>query len=152
MLLERQGQSPPVEDLARGRRDRRGPLISRDSHAASSAGSARLTARPSSLVAMQPRALKSMAPAFRAAPRMPMRSLSTYSARLQQVATSSGNLPKGTVVPGNQVDPQLGDYPSMPYDNQQFRPYSRQWWDTQDRRNYGETVRMSLLTPAPRGG
>lgn len=87
-------------------------------------------------------ALKSMAPAFRAVQRMPTRALSMSSVRLQQVETSAGKLPKGSIVPGNQVDPQLGDYPAMPYESQQFRPYSPQWWDTQDRRNYGETVRI----------
>ncbi|CCU98782.1 unnamed protein product [Malassezia sympodialis ATCC 42132] len=81
-----------------------------------------------------------MAPALRAVQRMPTRALSISSVRLQQVETSASKLPKGSVVPGNQVDPQLGEYPAMPYENQQFRPYSRQWWDTQDRRNYGETL------------
>jgi len=56
------------------------------------------------------------------------------------------DLPRGSVVPSDKVDPQLGDYPAMPFQNQQFRPYSRHWWDTQDRRQYGETVR-TLLVP-----
>lgn len=75
--------------------------------------------------------------------RMPLRALSTSSkASIQGETPSTTNeLPKGTVVPGEKVDPQLGDYPDMPLFNQQFRPYSKKWWDTQDRRNYGETVR-----------
>ncbi|WFD27164.1 hypothetical protein MNAN1_002160 [Malassezia nana] len=85
-------------------------------------------------------ALKSMAPALRAVQRMPARAMSVSTVRLNSATPAPSNLPKGTVVPGGQVDPQLGDYPAMPYENQQFRPYSRKWWDTQDRRNYGETL------------
>lgn len=71
-----------------------------------------------------------------------MRALSVTAARAaQQPTPGSTELPKGTVEPGSQVDAQLGDYPAMPMLNQQFRPYSRHWWDTQDRRQYGETVR-----------
>lgn len=72
--------------------------------------------------------------------RLPARAMSTTVARRAE-APVSNDLPQGTVVPGAKVDPQLGDYPSMPMANQQFRPHSKKWWDTQDRRNYGETVR-----------
>lgn len=80
---------------------------------------------------------RNVGPALRA-PRVCARSLSVSAVRLQEGTESK--LPRGTVVPGSKVDSQLGDYPAMPMENQQFRPYSRQWWDTQDRRNYGETV------------
>lgn len=87
---------------------------------------------------MQRVAMKSFAPAVRSA-----RGLSTSAMRLAAEAPEkpAADLPRGTVVPGEKVDPQLGDYPAMPMKNQQFRPYSSQWWDKQDRRNFGETVR-----------
>ena len=37
-------------------------------------------------------------------------------------------------------DPQLADYPHLPYVSKQLRP-ARGWEDVQFRRNYGETVR-----------
>ena len=39
-------------------------------------------------------------------------------------------------------DPQLADYPRLPYVSKQLRP-ARGWDDMQFRRNYGETVRKS---------
>ncbi|KAL4401265.1 mitochondrial respiratory chain complex I protein [Malassezia pachydermatis] len=79
-----------------------------------------------------------MTPAMRAASRMQTRAMSMSAVRMQK--KTQAQLPKGTIVPGSKVDPQLGDYPAMPMENQQFRPYSRHWWDTQDRRQYGETL------------
>ncbi|WFD00116.1 hypothetical protein MYAM1_002862 [Malassezia yamatoensis] len=73
--------------------------------------------------------------------RSPLRQMSTSACRLAQTPTQAAHeLPKGTVEPGSKVDPQLGDYPAMPLDNQQFRPYSKKWWDPQDRRQFGETL------------
>lgn len=37
-------------------------------------------------------------------------------------------------------DPQLGDYPQLPFVSRQLRP-AKGWWDEQQRRNFGETVR-----------
>lgn len=37
-------------------------------------------------------------------------------------------------------DPQLGDYPDLPFVSQQQRKYSPKWWDPQEKRNFGETV------------
>lgn len=101
-------------------------------------------------------AAKSVAPVSRAALRMPVRGMSVCAPRMQDA--SGEKLPRGTVVPGSKVDPQLGDYPAMPFENQQFRPFSRNWWDTQDRRNFGETVRtlpcgrLADSPAAPRAG
>ena len=39
----------------------------------------------------------------------------------------------------HEKDPQLGDYPQLPYVTTQLRP-ARGWWDVQMRRNYGEVV------------
>jgi len=36
-------------------------------------------------------------------------------------------------------DPQLGDYPQLPWVSNQLRP-PKGWWDNQMRRNYGEVV------------
>ncbi|SNX85777.1 uncharacterized protein MEPE_04486 [Melanopsichium pennsylvanicum] len=36
-------------------------------------------------------------------------------------------------------DPQLGDYPNLPFISQQSRKYSPKWWDPQEKRNFGET-------------
>ncbi|CBQ68575.1 conserved hypothetical protein [Sporisorium reilianum SRZ2] len=36
-------------------------------------------------------------------------------------------------------DPQLGDYPDLPFVSQQQRKYSPKWWDPQEKRNFGET-------------
>ena len=73
---------------------------------------------------------------------IPSRCMSTTAVRAHELPQTQvpKDLPRGTVVPGDKVDPQLGDYPAMPFQNQQFRPYSRHWWDTQDRRQYGETL------------
>lgn len=39
-------------------------------------------------------------------------------------------------------DPQLGDYPDLPFVSLQRRKYSPKWFDPQEKRNYGETVRI----------
>lgn len=41
-------------------------------------------------------------------------------------------------------DPQLGDYPRLPFVSKQTRP-ARGWEDPQFRRNFGEPVRLSIL-------
>ena len=47
-------------------------------------------------------------------------------------------------------DPQLGDYPQLPYVSLQSRKWSPKWWDPQEKRNYGETVsRRALLSGLP---
>jgi NADH dehydrogenase (ubiquinone) 1 beta subcomplex subunit 8 len=38
-----------------------------------------------------------------------------------------------------EVDPQLGGYPQLPYISRQRLP-AKGWWDPQMRRNYGDTV------------
>lgn len=37
-------------------------------------------------------------------------------------------------------DPQLGDYPELPFASLQRRRYDPSWWDAQEKRNFGETV------------
>ncbi|PWO00424.1 hypothetical protein FA09DRAFT_285076, partial [Tilletiopsis washingtonensis] len=37
-------------------------------------------------------------------------------------------------------DPQLGDYPDLPYQSLQRRRYDPSWWDPQEKRNFGETL------------
>ncbi|WFD29924.1 hypothetical protein MSPP1_000938 [Malassezia sp. CBS 17886] len=56
------------------------------------------------------------------------------------LAAPESSLPRGTVTPGSRVDAQLGSYPAMPKETQQFRPHSPNWWDPQERRNYGEVL------------
>ncbi|WFD34799.1 hypothetical protein MCUN1_001643 [Malassezia cuniculi] len=73
--------------------------------------------------------IQSVKPVYRAG----VRAMSTSAMRME-------SLPRGTVTPGSAVDPQLGDYPALPREVQQWRKYSPNWWDTQDRRNYGETL------------
>lgn len=41
-------------------------------------------------------------------------------------------------------DPQLGDYPQLPYENLQNRRYDPAWWDPQEKRNFGETVSVFI--------
>ena len=77
----------------------------------------------------------------RMAARVPVRNISVSAVRFVKTPETAKELPKGTVVPGSKVDPMLGDYPAMPMENLQFRPYTKKWWDTQDRRQYGEPVR-----------
>ncbi|KAK9723248.1 hypothetical protein K7432_002097 [Basidiobolus ranarum] len=36
-------------------------------------------------------------------------------------------------------DPQIGDYPNLPWENKQTR-YPRDYWDQTERRNFGETI------------
>ncbi len=53
------------------------------------------------------------------------------------------------LLPGDKItgDTQIGSYPNLPMYNQQWRDAnpSAGYWDRQDRRNYGETVRYLLL-------
>lgn len=81
-------------------------------------------------------------PAFQRvlAARVGVRTMRTSAAARALEYPTTENMPRGTVTPGQSVDPQLGEYPAMPMQNQQFRPYSREWWDTQDRREFGETL------------
>lgn len=37
-------------------------------------------------------------------------------------------------------DPQLGDYPQLPFVSLQRRKYDPRWWDPQEKRNFGEEV------------
>ncbi|SPO29486.1 uncharacterized protein UTRI_04779_B [Ustilago trichophora] len=55
---------------------------------------------------------------------------STSAAPLRHLSTSSVAQSK---------DPQLGDYPDLPFISNQQRKYSPKWWDTQEKRNFGET-------------
>ena len=41
------------------------------------------------------------------------------------------------------ADPQLADYPRLPWVSRQTLP-PKGWWDPQMRRNFGDTVRPSL--------
>jgi len=43
-------------------------------------------------------------------------------------------------------DPQLGDYPQIKRENLQNRKWSPRYWNTQEKRNFGETVRTRLQT------
>lgn len=49
-------------------------------------------------------------------------------------------------LPGDKItgDTQIGSYPALPMNNQQWRDgnASAGYWDRQDRRNFGETVRL----------
>lgn len=67
--------------------------------------------------------------------------LRTTSAPLRHLSTSSVNASK---------DPQLGDYPDLPFVSQQQRKYSPKWWDPQEKRNFGETVSISPTRRCPR--
>ncbi|KAN0061351.1 hypothetical protein ACQY0O_006198 [Thecaphora frezii] len=40
----------------------------------------------------------------------------------------------------SEKDPQLGDYPELPAISLQTRKYSPNWWDPQEKRNFGETL------------
>lgn len=44
----------------------------------------------------------------------------------------------------SEKDPQLGDYPQLPFVNLQNRRYDPRWWDPQEKRNFGETVSILL--------
>ena len=50
--------------------------------------------------------------------------------------------PMTTTLPDD-GDPQLGDYPSLPFVSKQRRP-ARGWEDFQFRRNFGEPVRVYI--------
>ncbi|TKY89607.1 hypothetical protein EX895_001392 [Sporisorium graminicola] len=55
--------------------------------------------------------------------------LRTSAAPLRHLSTSSVT----------RKDPQLGDYPDLPFVSNQQRKYSPKWWDPQEKRNFGET-------------
>lgn len=52
-------------------------------------------------------------------------------------ATSSSRLAE------HEKDPQLGDYPDVPMKSFQLRKHDKSWFDTQEKRNFGETVRRT---------
>jgi hypothetical protein len=45
-------------------------------------------------------------------------------------------------------DPQLGDYPELPFVNLQERKYDPRWWDPQEKRNFGEVVSIRFIKDA----
>lgn len=49
----------------------------------------------------------------------------------------------------SEKDPQLGDYPQLPFVNLQNRRYDPRWWDPQEKRNFGETVSFALPLSCP---
>lgn len=63
------------------------------------------------------------------------------SIRPRQVAQVSLSRPYATPVDykPQEKDPQLGDYPQLPFVSTQLRP-PQGWWDLQMRRNYGEVA------------
>lgn len=65
--------------------------------------------------------------------------LRTTAAPLRHLSTSRTN-----AAAQQSKDPQLGDYPDLPYISQQQRKYSPRWWDPQEKHNFGETVSISL--------
>ena len=67
---------------------------------------------------------------------------SARAARIRSYATPAATQASSEAVPvftGVDDDPQLADYPRLPYVSKQTRP-ARGWEDMQFRRNYGETV------------
>lgn len=70
------------------------------------------------------------------------------SSRSQQTRLLSTTLPRWadagspavlTSGPENK-DPQLGDYPEVPFKSYQLRKHDKNWWDPQEKRNFGEPV------------
>jgi NADH dehydrogenase (ubiquinone) 1 beta subcomplex subunit 8 len=49
-----------------------------------------------------------------------------------------------------EIDPQLGGYPQLPYISRQRLP-AKGWWDGQMRRNFGDTVRGPVCAPCRPG-
>lgn len=60
--------------------------------------------------------------------------LRASSAPLRQLSTSTVR-----AAAQQSKDPQLGDYPDLPFISQQQRKYSPRWWDPQEKHNFGET-------------
>jgi NADH dehydrogenase (ubiquinone) 1 beta subcomplex subunit 8 len=77
---------------------------------------------------------------FRAATQRALNVRALVSTTRQPIVMTSVR-PQSTLNTGEIVeDPQIGDYPNLPRNSTQARgPYG--WWDPQDRRNFGETVR-----------
>jgi NADH dehydrogenase (ubiquinone) 1 beta subcomplex subunit 8 len=44
-------------------------------------------------------------------------------------------------------DPQLGEYPQLPFVSLQRRKYDPRWWDPQEKRNFGEEVSEIIIFP-----
>lgn len=42
-------------------------------------------------------------------------------------------------------DPALGDYPDVPAVSRQMRKWNKDWWDQQEKANFGETVSISVF-------
>lgn len=58
-------------------------------------------------------------------------------------AASSARTFTSSVIRSSEKDPQLGDYPDMPWKSYQTRKWDKSWWDGQDKRNFGETVSVA---------
>ena len=76
----------------------------------------------------------------RAATRM-ARIRSYASPAATQAPAPTTPAPLSSTLPDD-ADPQLGDYPRLPFVSKQTRP-ARGWEDPQFRRNFGEPVRTS---------
>lgn len=79
--------------------------------------------------------------AFRAATQRALNMRHMMNVTRQPITLSSVR-PQSTLNTGEVVeDPQIGDYPNLPRFSTQTRgPYG--WDDAQDKRNFGETVRL----------
>ena len=77
---------------------------------------------------------------FRTATKRALNARAFVSTTRQSIVMTSVR-PQSTLNTGEVVkDPQIGDYPNLPRNSTQARgPYG--WWDPQDKRNFGETVR-----------
>ncbi|KAL9934998.1 hypothetical protein V8E36_006074 [Tilletia maclaganii] len=58
----------------------------------------------------------------------------------QPLGDGSGLSPSVAAAPGAIKDPQLGDYPDLPPISLQRRRWNPNWWDGQEKRNFGETL------------
>ncbi|KAK9701772.1 hypothetical protein K7432_011563 [Basidiobolus ranarum] len=65
---------------------------------------------------------------------------STHKLQLLSIQPSEARLAHSfSKPPYVDPDPQIGDYPNLPWENKQLR-YPRDYWDQTERRNFGETI------------
>ncbi|KAE8222085.1 hypothetical protein CF319_g4660 [Tilletia indica] len=86
-------------------------------------------------------------------PAFHQRAFTTSRASLAEpTSTSASSTSSSSSNNGINKDPQLGDYPDLPLVSLQHRRWSPNWWDPQEKRNFGETLHeqhdaMSVWAP-----
>lgn len=78
-----------------------------------------------------------------------MSALRTAAQRVASRAAISSRVSTRTFASTSTIrnrDPALGDYPDVPPVSRQMRKWNKDWWDQQEKANFGETVSIFGVT------